>query len=170
MRKGEVRVLGSQELGAKGSGGVVTAGPWTARDAYIAETAVTIDRLTAKIERLERREDALTKRVAELVENAQQASRFQSLAESLRNSRDYKLDEMVRLVKDLRGRIESMEGPRTAYNGLAHKSFAAVDRKLAELSAALISESGPAGRLNARGLLVGAAAVMVGMLVAAQAF
>jgi outer membrane murein-binding lipoprotein Lpp len=167
MRKGEVRVFGSQELGAKGSGGVVTAGPWNARDAYIAETAVTIDRLTAKIERLERREEALAKRVAELVENAQQANRFQSLAESLRNSRDYKLDEMVRLAKDLRARIESMEGPRTAYNGLTHKSFAAVDRKLNELSAVLVGEAGPVGRLHARALLAGAAAVVAGMLIAA---
>jgi hypothetical protein len=54
----------TQDHGAKSSGGVVTAGPWSARDSYVAETAVTIDRLTAKLERLERREEALKQQVA----------------------------------------------------------------------------------------------------------
>jgi phage shock protein A len=161
-------VLGSQELGAKSSGGVVTAGPWIARDNYIAETAVTIDRLTAKIERLERRDEAMTKRVAELVEHAQQASRFQSLAESLRNSRDYKLDEMIRLVKDLRSRIETLEGPRAEYGGLAHKSLVAVDRKLAELSAALLREARPAAWRRLRHLAMGLLVAMAGVVIAGQ--
>lgn len=129
-------MLGTQELGARGPGGVVTAGPWIARDSYVAETAVIIDRLTAKIERLERREEVLNAKVAELVEHTQQASRFQALAESLRNSRDYKLDEMVRLAKELRGRIEAIEGPRADYHGLTYKTLAAIDGKLRELSEA----------------------------------
>lgn len=164
-------MLGSQELGAKSSGGVVTAGPWIARDNYVAETAVTIDRLTAKIERLERREEALTKRVQELVEHAQQSSRLQSLAESLRNSRDYKLDEMIRLVKDLRARIDAIEGPRADYGGLTYKSFAAVDRKLAELSAVLVHEKRPARlRPIVRNLFIGVVAVTAGLTLAGQVF
>ncbi len=145
----------SQDLGARGPSNVVTAGPWTARDSYIAETAVTLDRLTAKLERLERNEEALGKRVSELVEHAQQASRFQALAESLRNSRDYKLDEMVRLVKDTRARVEAMEGSRADYNGLTHKSFLAVDRKLAELSAGQAREAVRAGKLQPGSLAIG---------------
>lgn len=127
-------MLGSQELGARGPGGVVTSGPWAHRDNYIAETAVTLDRLTAKIERLERREDALKKQVAELIEQAAHASRLQALAESLRNSRDYKLDEVLRQVKDVRNRLDAMEGPRSDFNGLTYKTFAAIDRRLGELS------------------------------------
>jgi len=165
-------VLGSQELGAKSSGGVVTAGPWIARDNYVAETAVTIDRLTAKIERLERREEALAKRVQELVEHAQQSSRLQSLAESLRNSRDYKLDEMIRLVKELRARIDAIEGPRADYGSLTHKSFVAVDRKLAELSAALMRKRRPGVRLRlmVRNLFLGLVAVAAGLTIAGQVF
>jgi uncharacterized protein YoxC len=137
---------------------VVTGGPWTARDAYIAETAVTLDRLTAKIERLERQEEALLKRVAELTEHAQQVNRFQALAESLRNSRDYKLDEVFRLVRDVRGRVEAIEGPRTEFNGLTHKTFGAIDRKLAELSA---ERSGLrwVGQLQPAGVAIGMVAV-----------
>jgi phage shock protein A len=125
--------MGSQDLGAK-SPNIVTAGPWIGRDSYIAETAVLIDRLTAKVERLERREDSLNKQVGELIEHAQQTSRFQALAESLRNSREYKVDEMARCLKDAKGRLETIEGPRAAYNGTAFKSIVQIDQKLAELA------------------------------------
>lgn len=144
----------AQDHGAKISG-VVTAGPWSARDSYVAETAVTIDRLTAKIERLERREDALKQQVAELQEHAQQSTRFQALAESLRNSRDYKLDETVRLVKELRARVESLEGPRGEYGTLTHKSLAEVNRKLAELSAGQVRDADRMGRLQPISLAIG---------------
>ncbi len=153
VMRGEVGVLGSQDLGARGPSGVVTAGPWIARDSFIAETAVTIDRLTAKIERLERREEALKAQVAELTEHAQQASRLQSLAESLKNSRDFKLDEMVRLIKDVRGRVETLEGPRAEYHGLTHKSLVAIDRKLAELSSLEIRDAGLISRLKMAGMV-----------------
>lgn len=127
-------MLGTQEFGAKSSGGVVTAGPWSSRDSYVAETAVLIDRLAAKIERLERREEALTAKVADLIEHAQQSGRLQALAESLRNSRDYKLDETIRQMKELRGRVDAVEGPRSDYALLTHRSFVAIDRKFAEIA------------------------------------
>lgn len=129
-------MLGTQEFGAKGAGNVVTAGPWMARDSYVAETAVLLDRLAAKIERLERRDEALQAKVADLLEHTQQNGRFQALAESLRNSRDYKLDETVRLMKDIRARVDAIEGPRTDYALVTHRSFVAIDRKFAELEAA----------------------------------
>ncbi|MBN8911787.1 MAG: hypothetical protein J0H65_06960 [Rhizobiales bacterium] len=152
----------SQDLGVASN--VVTGGPWTARDAYIAETAVILDRLTAKIERLERQEEALVRRVAELTEHAQQVNRFQALAESLRNSRDYKLDEVFRMVKEVRGRVEAIEGPRTEFNGLTHKTFGAIDRKLAELSAARRgSLRWGGGYLQSAGVIIGFVAVMAVM-------
>jgi phage shock protein A len=139
----------------------VTAGPWIARDGYIAETAVTIDRLMAKVERLERREEALKAQVAELVEHAQQGTRFQALAESLRNSRDHKLDELMRQIKDVRVRIETLEGPRTEYNNLTHKTFIAIDRKLAELTAGQVREADRAGRLQMGSVAMGFLAATV---------
>lgn len=145
----------TQDIGAKSPSGVVTAGPWSGRDSYVAETAVTLDRLTAKIERLERNEEVLNRRVAELVENAQQAHRFQALAESLRNSRDYKLDEIIRQVRDARMRVETLEGSRGEYAGLTYKSFVAVDRKLGELSAGQAREADRAGRLQPVSLAMG---------------
>lgn len=164
VMRAEVDVLGSQDLGAR-SPGNVTAGPWTARDAYVAETAITLDRLLAKVERLERRDEALTARIAELSEHAQQASRLQSLSESLRNSRDYKVGELTRQIKDLRTRTDAIEGPRSALAGLACKSLVDIDSKLSDLSKALT----PRPRLSREkfahllaAFLVGAGCVLAG--------
>lgn len=129
---------GVQDRGSRDPNGVVTAGPWLARDGYVADTAIAIDRLTAKIERLERREEALQKQVAELVELSHQAGRFQALAESLRNSRDYKVEEATRQVRDLRGRIDAIEGPKGDFASRTHRTMVDVNRKLAELSASRV--------------------------------
>ncbi len=154
-----------QDLGVTGN--VVTGGPWSMRDAYVAETAVALDRLEAKIERLERREEMLAKRVEELTDHAEQTTRFQALAESLRNARDYKLDEVFRLVRDVRGRVDAMEGPRAAFNALNHKTFASVDRTLAELSAARVETgfgSRPPSGLTVAFLAVAALASLAGVV------
>ncbi len=113
---------------------VVTAGPWTARDGYVAETSIKLDRLQAKIDRLEHQNDAVKSDVAGLLEQAQQANRFQAFEENLRNSREYKLDELLRSVRDVKARVDQLEGSRTKYAGLNYKSFDTVDKKLNELN------------------------------------
>ena len=60
---------------------------------------------------------------------------FQALAESLRNSRDYKVEEATRQVRDLRGRIDAIEGPKADFASRTHRTMVDVNRKLAELSA-----------------------------------
>lgn len=152
----------SHETEGKGPLSVVTVGPWQPRDASLAETAITLDRLTAKLERLERREDALVKQVAELSELAQQAGRFQALAESLRNSRDYKLEETVKVVRELRGRIEAIEGPRAEFAGITHRSLVAVDRALSARCAREAAAE-PKSRRSWR-LGGGVAAILAGVL------
>lgn len=143
-----------RDSGAKTPNSVVATGPWVgARDGYIAETAIAIDRLSAKIERLERREAVLEKQVSDLLDHAHQASRFQALAESLRNSRDYKIDEIMRIVKDLRGRLDAIEGPRGEFAGLSYKTFGAIEQKLAELSSESAREAAAGRRLRVVGLI-----------------
>lgn len=153
--RAEVGVLGSQDLGSRNPSNVVTAGPWMARDAYVAETAVTLDRLLAKVERLERREEALNTRVMELTESAQQATRLQALSESLRNSRDYKVGELTRQIKDVRARLDGIEGTRGAAGGLQFRTLADIDRKLGELSALERRTETMARRLAAAHICVG---------------
>ena len=90
---------------------VVTPGPWNARDSFVAETAIKIERLHSKLERLEKQNDQLKSHVSDLLDNARQASRFQSFAESLRNARELKLENLQRSMKELKSRIEMVEGP-----------------------------------------------------------
>jgi phage shock protein A len=113
--------------------GVVTPGPWVARDGFVADTAVRLDRLQAKLERLEHQGELVKHHMAELMDNAHQANRLQAFEESLRNSREYKIDELLRSVKDVKGRLDQIEGGRATFNGLSYKSFEAIDKKLAEL-------------------------------------
>lgn len=116
-------------------GGVVTAGPWTARDGYVAETSIKLDRLQAKIDRLEGQSEAVKTDVAGLLDAAQQTKRLQAFEENLRNSREYKLDELLRSVRDVKARLDQVEGPRTKFAGLTYKSFDVVDKKLNDLTA-----------------------------------
>jgi hypothetical protein len=106
-----------------------------ARDGFVADTAVRLDRLQAKLERLEHQGELVKHHMAELLDNAHHANRLQAFEESLRNSREYKIDDLLRCIKDVKGRLDQIEGSRAAFNGLTYKSFEAVDKKLAELHA-----------------------------------
>ena len=122
-------------LGANEQSGVVTTGPWMARDGFVAETSIKLDRLQAKLDRLHHEGELVKQHVAELIDNAHQANRFQALEEGLRNGREYKIDDLLRCVKDVKGRLDQIEGGRAQFNGLAYRSFEAIDKKLTELGA-----------------------------------
>ncbi len=115
--------------------GVVKAGPWAARDSFIAETAIKLDRLQAKLDRMHSEGEIVKHNVMELMESAHQLDRLHAFEESLRNGREYKLDELVRSVKDMKTRLDVIEGSRATFGGLTYKSFEAIDKKLAELNA-----------------------------------
>lgn len=121
-------------LGTGDKSGVVRAGPWAARDSFIAETAIKLDRLQARLDRLQADGDAVKRSMAELMESANQVDRLHAFEESLRNARDYKLDELLRSVKDVKARLDTIEGPRATFPSLTYRSFEAIDRKLGELN------------------------------------
>jgi septal ring factor EnvC (AmiA/AmiB activator) len=114
---------------------VVTQGPWLGRDGFVAETAVQFDRVQASIARLERELEKSRQTLAEMAEEANRTRRFQSFEDSLKNSRDYKLSDMQRGVRDLKARLDAIEGEKSAFVGLTYKSFEAIDKKLVELGA-----------------------------------
>jgi septal ring factor EnvC (AmiA/AmiB activator) len=114
---------------------VVTQGPWLGRDGFVAETAVQFDRVQASIARLERELEKSRQTLAEMAEEANRTRRFQSFEDSLKNSRDYKLSDMQRGVRDLKARLDAIEGEKSAFVGLTYKSFEAIDKKLMELGA-----------------------------------
>lgn len=113
---------------------VVAQGPWLGRDGFVAETAVQFDRVQASIARLERELEKSRQMIAQIAEEAGQARRFQSFEETLKNSRDNKLDDLKRGLRDLKARLDAIEGERSTFAGLTYKSFELIDRKLTELS------------------------------------
>ena len=50
--------------------------------------------------------------------------------DTLKNSRDYKLSDLQRGVRDLKGRLDAIEGEKSTFVGLTYKSFEAIDKRL----------------------------------------
>ncbi len=114
---------------------MVTQGPWLGRDGFVAETAVQFDRVQASIARLERELEKSRQTIAEMAEEASRARRQQSFEDTLKNSRDYKLTDLQRGIRDLKARLDAIEGEKSTFVGLTYKSFESIDNKLAELTA-----------------------------------
>lgn len=125
MLQGE-RVIAVAPLAANGK--------WVGKDGFVAEAAVQFERIGGTIARLERELEKSRQTIAEMAEEANRNKRFQSFEVSLENSRDYKITDLQRSCKDLKMRLDGIEGDRSKFAGLTYKSFAPVDRKLAELS------------------------------------
>jgi chromosome segregation ATPase len=149
---------------------VVAQGPWLGRDGFVAETAVQFDRVNAAIARLEREAEKARQTIAEMTEEANRARRFQAFEETLKNSRDYKITDMQRGFRDLKSRLDSIEGEKSRFVGLTYKSFEAIDKKLAELSALQDQFERSERNVRRNALLVGAAAVLAVIAVASHLF
>lgn len=108
-------------------------GKWVGKESFVAEAAVQFERIGGTIARLERELEKSRQTVAEMAEEANRNKRFQAFEVSLENSRDYKITDLQRSCKDLKTRLDAIEGDRSKFAGLTYKSFAPVDRKLAEL-------------------------------------
>jgi hypothetical protein len=105
----------------------VTTLPRGGRDGFVADTVLRLDRLDAALSRLERDSEQARVAMVALIETAGEAKRLRAFDESLRNSREYKLDEIAR-------RLDRMEGDHAAFAALPHQSFEAVNKRLQELS------------------------------------
>ncbi len=130
---------------------VVAQGPWLGRDGFVAETAVQFDRVNGSIARLERELEKFRQLIAEMAEEANRTRRFQAFDETLKNSRDYKITDLQRGFKDVKARLDAIEGDKGTFIGLTYKSFEPIDRKLTELSGLLaqVEKSEAAARRHA---------------------
>jgi len=149
-----IAVPGPKAVGNK------AGGKWLERDGFVAEAAVQFDRINANIARLERELEKSRATVAEMAEEANRNRRFQTFEVSLENSRDYKITDLQRTCKDVKGSLEVIEGDRNTFAGLTYKSFAQIDRRLAELGGLLtqVERAEIAARRN-EALFFGALAV-----------
>jgi hypothetical protein len=139
---------------------VVTQGPWLGRDGFVAETAVQFDRVNASIARLEREAEKARQTIAEMAEEANRAHRFQAFEDTLKNSREYKITDLQRGFRDLKSRLDAIEGEKSTFVGLTYKSFEAIDKKLAELSAQQLQFAQAEQNVRRNAMMVGAAALL----------
>lgn len=112
----------------------VTHLPRGGRDSFLADTAVRLDRLEALTSRLQQESEQARAAVLALVESSEQAERLRSFDTSLKNARDYKMDEIVRSTRSLTDRIDRIEGRRNGATEQSLNSFEAVNKRLQELS------------------------------------
>ncbi len=105
-------------------------------EGFIAETAIKLDRLQALVTSLDRDTRESKKALTELTDLADRSRRTQAFEESLRNAREYKIDELVRSCRDIKSRLDHIEGNRAKFTAMPCNSFEAVNVKLAELEAA----------------------------------
>jgi hypothetical protein len=114
--------------------GNVTSLPRGGRDGFIADTAIRLDRLETAVERLQRDGELMRNALDALVDHAEQTKRLRAFEESLRNSREYKIEEMVRTSRDLKSRLDRMEGDKSSFAALPLTTWDAVNRRLQELT------------------------------------
>jgi hypothetical protein len=150
--------------------GVVAKGPWLGRDGFVAETAVQFDRVNATIARLEREMEKSRQALTEMAEESNRSRRFQAFEETLKNSRDYKITDMQRGFRDLKSRLDAIEGDKSTFVGLTYKSFEIIDKKLAELAALQAQFEKSERNVRRNAMLLAAAAVVAVIAVAAHFF
>lgn len=105
-------------------------------EGFIAETAIKLDRLQALVSTLDRDTRESKKALSELTDLADRSRRTQAFEESLRNAREYKIDELVRSCRDLKTRLDYIEGNRAKFTVLPCNTFEAINDKLVELEVA----------------------------------
>jgi hypothetical protein len=130
------------------------------RDDFIAETAVKFDQLQAGYRILAREVSELAAKVAEIHETAGQDHRLHAFQQSQRRLKEDKLEEVARICRDLKARLDRIEARATGdYH--AYNSFEAVSRKLEELE----RPRRMARRWLFRGTLVVVAVLGIGALI-----
>ena len=111
------------------------------RDGSMAESAVELDQLQASVlvlqraiaDLADRRAVAdLADRLTKIEEVAGQDHRLHAFLQVQQHSKDDKLDEVVRMCRDLKARLDRIEA-RSSGDYHAYTTFEAVSRKLREL-------------------------------------
>ncbi len=125
-------MLQGDRAGAKVPSAVT--GAWSRREDHAGEAAVQLDKLSAVVARLERDVDRSCRTVNLMADEAARAHRVQSFEDTLKHSREYKIADLQRTCRELKQRLDGMEGDRSAFPRLTYRSFAAVDRRFAEIN------------------------------------
>ena len=149
--------------------GHVTSLPRGGRDGFIADTAVRLDRLEAALAVIQRDAELTRGAVEALMDSAEQARRLRTFEESLRNSREYKIDEIIRSSRDLKARVDRVEGDKAKFATMEHNTWESVNNRLRELGTLSAHVQASETRVKRNGHLFYATLLVLASILAAYA-
>jgi hypothetical protein len=86
--------------------------PLIARDAFVADMAIKLDQLQIEIKGLARDFEVAKKTIAEIKEDTDRNYRFSAFQDGEHRARGQKIDDILRRFKDLKGRVDAIDGKR----------------------------------------------------------
>ena len=105
-----------------------------ARDAFVSDMAIKLDQLHIEIGGLARELGSVKAKMAELRDDSDRNYRFSAFQETGQRANAAKLDEALRRCKDLRERVEKIDG-KSGGNYHGYNSLESVSIRLTELGA-----------------------------------
>lgn len=103
------------------------------RDAFVSATAIKIDHFEKAIARLERDMDVTRVLIADLTELVEQNHRLNTFENSEKRMKEARLDEALRCWKDLKSRVDRMDGGVTPSRDPL-RTFESVNKRIAGLA------------------------------------
>ncbi len=105
-----------------------------ARDAFVSDMSIKLDQLHIEIGGLARELGSVKAKMAELRDDSDRNYRFSAFQETGQRANAAKLDEALRRCKDLRERVEKIDG-KSGGNYHGYNSLKSVSIRLTELGA-----------------------------------
>lgn len=107
--------------------------PLIARDAFVADMAIKLDQAQKEVRALAREVETVKKSVGEIREDTDRNYRFSSFQEGEQRARSQKVDDIFRRFRDLKARLDSIDGNRKG-DFQSFESLESLSKRITELS------------------------------------
>lgn len=104
------------------------------RDTFVASTAVKLEHLQTAIARLEREADEARALISSLAETVEQNHRFYTFQQNEKRLKELRVDELLRCVKDVKSRLDRIEGADLPAVDFSNTTFEAVHHRIGEIA------------------------------------
>jgi hypothetical protein len=106
--------------------------PLISRDAFVTDMVIKLDQMQIEIKALARDFEATKRTVGEIREDTDRNYRFSAFQDGEQRARNTKYEEMVRRFKDLKTRLDAIDGKRSG-DYQSFESLESVSKRLTEL-------------------------------------
>lgn len=139
----------------------------SARDNFVASTAVKLEQLQAVVARVERDTEETRTLIRELAESVEQNHRFYTFQQNEKRTKELRLDDLLRCCKEIKQRLDRIEGTDRPVVNFSETTFEAVNKRITELAEkqSRIERAAHGVRMNALLLLGGIFAALIAIFV-----